>query len=206
MSKLKRSIWLASWILLAAGAAHAGDPIRPLMPGTKDTCRMWWRDGFPPKSPGARPHRCIESGTYGLVFDVERISLPHFGAISSERNLEGLPPAELSLTIEVDGKTYRCGGIRKWDRTEGPRLIESGRFLQRTDVTGLLFTSQDGAVLPVDASFELAAWPDALAMELRARPDRGGRGIIRPRRRRVRTRRHEPLRDPTSRAQWAVHD
>jgi hypothetical protein len=142
-----------------------------LIPGIKDTCRMWWRDGFPPKSPGARPHRCIESGTYGLVFDVERISLPHFGATSSGENLEGLPPAELSLTLQVDGKTYRCGGIREWDRTEGPRLIESGRFLQRTDVTGLVFTSPDGAVLPVDASFELAAWPDALAMELRARPD-----------------------------------
>jgi hypothetical protein len=171
MSNLKRSIWLASWILLAAGTAHGSDPIRPLMPGIKDTCRMWWRDGFPPDSPGARPHRCIVSGTYGLVFDVGRISLPHFGALSSDKGLEGLSPADLSLTLEVDGKTYRCGGIRKWDRTEGPRLIESGRFLQRTDVTGLLFTSPDGSVLPVDASFELAAWPDFLAMKLQARPD-----------------------------------
>ena len=85
-------------------------------------------------------------------------------------DLSQLPPAKLQLQAIVDGKPYRCVAGGKWTKKTGPRLIESGRFLQRADVTDLVFQSSDGETLNIDARMETAAWPDRLGMTLSARP------------------------------------
>lgn len=64
-----------------------------------------------------------------------------------------LPAAELEMKLIVDGKAYRCTSGAKWSQFAGPRLIESGRFMQRADVTDLVFASDDGAKLDVEARF-----------------------------------------------------
>ena len=151
------------------------------MPRVEDYTLMWWAEGFPGHTPGAPWRRVIQTGSYALVLDTDSLRVPHFGPVpggvsysaaarGDHRAWQGLPPAELALTITVGGKTYRCTGGGAWTQFTGPRLIESGRFLQRADVTDLTFTAEDGAKLNVEARFETAAWPDRLGLILAARP------------------------------------
>ena len=110
-----------------------------------------------------------------MAMDTEKMTVPHFGKItdavpyeeavaqSGERVLR-MPAAGLKLSVEFGGKTYVC--------TKGghPRLIESGRFLQRSDVEGLVFESADGEVLPAECRLEIIAWPDWLSFILDVTP------------------------------------
>ena len=81
-----------------------------------------------------------------------------------------LPGAELRLEISIDGQSYRCTRGGPWTPFAGPRLIESARFLQRTDVTELVFSDKQGAKLSVETRLETAAWPDRRGLILAARP------------------------------------
>jgi hypothetical protein len=116
-----------------------------------------------------------------MVLNTETLKVPHFGPISAGSSYRAsghsgapvwqeLSPAELDLTLTVSGKEYRCAGAEKWSRFAGPRLIESGRFVQRADVTGLSFVSDDDETLNAEARFETVAWPDRLALILAVRP------------------------------------
>ncbi len=128
---------------------------------------MWWKDGFPGIIDTAPWERCIQTGHYGLVFDSTNLTLPHFGA---GPDIEKLPPAMLGLSLVVDGKTYRSNEGGKWSRHKGPRLIESGKFFQRIDVTDLVFKADDGSILNAESRIETAAWADRLAFILAVKP------------------------------------
>jgi len=164
-----------------SGADDGGKQPSDLMPHVEDYTHMWWAAGFPSHIPAAPWRRVIQTGTYALALDTETMRIPHFGRVPegigyaecarSDSNVwERLPPAELSLAITVNGKRYRCTAGGKWGRSAGPRLIESGRFVQRADVTGLVFSGDDRARLIVDARFETVAWPDRLGLILAVRP------------------------------------
>jgi hypothetical protein len=152
----------------------------PLPTAAGDHTVMWWRDGFPARVPNAPWQRCIQTGRYGFVLDTAAMRVPHLGPVSASSYVSlarhdnaaitALPAADLGLFIKADGTTYRCSAGAAWDRTFGPRLIESGRWLQRADVNGLVFTSSDGRQLAADARFETIAWPDRLALVLAVRP------------------------------------
>jgi len=167
---------LPSLLCLAVGALP-GD----LMPEPADYTFMSWADGWPPNVSGAPWLRCIQTGRFALALNTETLGVEHFGrldttldyrtaALADNTAWRGLPPADLKLAIDVDGRTYRCRSGAPWSQYAGPRLIESGRFVQRGDVTGLVFTSDDGAVLNADARLETVAWPDRLALILAAKP------------------------------------
>jgi hypothetical protein len=84
-----------------------------------------------------------------------------------------LPPARLSLTVEVDGRTYVCsaGAIRQDEPKIYPaRLIECGRLIQRTDIQQLVFVDSLGGILPADSRLEIVAWPDRLVLVLEVIP------------------------------------
>jgi hypothetical protein len=172
--------FLASVLVLSVlwpqGVALGGDessPVPPLalMPRVEDHTQIWWADGFPTHTPAARWLRVIQTGRYAMVLDTQTLRIPHFGAVSGiAHQWQGLPAAELALQITANGKSYHCTAGGKWTRWSGPRLIESGRFFQRADVTNLEFTADDGARLQVEARFETAAWPDRLSLTLAARP------------------------------------
>jgi len=138
------------------------------MPRDVDHTSMWWRDGFPDVVEGAPWHRCVKTGSYGFILDTESLEVPHLGAVGE--SLAALPGAELALQISANGKNYLCRGAEEWTRFTGPRLIESGRFLQRADVTDLVFMADSGERLNVEARFETLAWSDQLGLILAARP------------------------------------
>ena len=162
-------------------------------------------------TPAAPWRRCLQTGYYAMVLDTQTLRIPHFGPVPGGVSYaaaaradngvwQNLPPAELALNITAGGKTYRCTAGGAWTEFTGPRLIESGRFLQRADVTDLVFTAEDGARLNVEARFETVAWPDRLGLILAARPGLAAhprrRGVLRARRRRVWPGWHEPPGDP----------
>lgn len=163
----------------------APDP--PLHPRPADYTHLHWAEGFPGSIAGAPWRRVVETGRYAFVFDTDTLRIPHFGAWRNElgyaeaakrstADWQALPPAELDLTVTADGKTYRCTAGGPWSMHGGPRLIESGRFVQRTDVTDLVFTGDDGSRMNVETRFETAAWPDRLGLILAARP--GAKAIV----------------------------
>ncbi len=152
------------------------------MPRVEDYTQMWWAEGFPGRVPDAPWQRCIQTGYYAMVLDTEALHVPHFGAVPAGASYGAcgrdqvaawskLPSADLTLRITVDGKTYDCRKGGPWTQFTGPRLIESGRFMQRADVTDLVFQSADGERLSAEARFETAAWPDRVGLVLAARPD-----------------------------------
>ena len=135
---------------------------------------MWWKDGFPTRVTDAPWLRRIQTGFYAFELQTESLEVTHLAPLASEAKgqdpWQTLNPAKLELRIIVDGITYHCQGGGEWTRQSGPRLIESGRYLQRADVTDLTFVSEEGAVLPFDSRFETIAWPSQLGFILSTRP------------------------------------
>jgi len=142
--------------------------IAALMPGENDHTSLWWRDGYPTVVPDAAWRRVVKTGRYWFMLDTDTLQIPRLGSTAGP--VGELPGADLRLAMTVDGKTYRCRKSGEVSRFTGPRLIESGRFLQRADVTHLIFTAKDGTNLNVEARLETAAWADQLGLTLAARP------------------------------------
>ncbi|MCU0961453.1 MAG: LamG domain-containing protein [Pirellulaceae bacterium] len=167
--------------LLATGLTGAAETHQALMPRASDYTHMWWAEGFPGHTPAAPWLRCIQTGHFAMVLDTQNLRIPHLGTVPAGRDYlqcaradnadwRQLPPAQLDLTITADGTVYRATAGGEWSDFRGPRLIESGRFVQRADVTDLVFTADDGHRLNVDSRLETVAWPDRLALILAARP------------------------------------
>jgi hypothetical protein len=160
-------------LLCAAISLHAIEPIQ-LMPQPADSTQMWWAEGFPGHTQAAPWLRVIQTGRFGMALNTQTLRVEHFGPITSlSDDYRKLPATDLALSMTVDGKTYRATSGGAWSRWKGPRLIESGRFFQRADVTDLEFKAEDGARLNVEARLETAAWSDRLSLILTARPGVG---------------------------------
>jgi len=152
----------------AQGQSTDSHQLSPNMPLPEDHTSLWWRDGFPGTVEGADWRRCLRTGHYWFMLDTDTMHVPRIGP--TKVPVGELSGAELQLKISVDGKSYQCTSGGPWTRFTGPRLIESGRFLQRADVTELEFADKNGDKLNVEARFETAAWPDRLGLILAARP------------------------------------
>ncbi len=154
-----------------SGDEHPASGFRQMIRQSReDYTFMWWAYGWR----GAKI-RCLQTSTYGMAMDVKRMSVPHFGTIADTAPYERavaqsndvvfrLPAAEMELSVEAGGRRHVCvsGGH--------PRLIESGRFLQRSDVQGLVLRHTDGEALPADCRLEIVAWPDWLSFILDVTP------------------------------------
>jgi hypothetical protein len=180
---MQRLLLAVIFFLSFSGSVGAEAPIEPLalMPRVADYTLMYWAEGFPSHTPTAPWRRIIRTGSYALALDTETLTIPHFGALpagsdyattarADDRAWESLPKADLSLTIIVNGKRYYKVSGGKWSQFGGPRLIDSGRFVQRADVTDLVFATEDGTILNAETRFETVAWPDRLALILAAKP------------------------------------
>jgi hypothetical protein len=182
-----RSVSILSRMLLAVAGLIMPAPGTPaalsdLMPQTGDFTSMWWAEGFPGIIPTAPWKRCVQTGSYAMEQDTVSLQFTHLGPVpagsspmkfgESEALLpRPTSPAKLELVLTANGKIYHCTKGGPWTRFTGPRLIESGLFMQRADVTDLEFVSADGAApLDVEARFETAAWPDRLGLIFAARP------------------------------------
>eukprot|EP00667_Euglena_gracilis_P003488 EG_transcript_3503 len=130
----------------------------------------WWAEGI-----RARLVRCVQTTAYGLALDVPTMTLPHFGLLSADpipydlaveqgnATVFALPAATLELTVELDGRPYRC------QAGATGRVILCGRFLQRFDVQGLQFQAEDRS-LAAAGRLEVIAWPDRLVLLLEVTP------------------------------------
>ena len=172
---------IAVFASTAFAVAAQSNSFRASMPRAEDYTHMWWAEGFPSHTPAAPWTRCIQTGRYAMTLETETLRIGHLGPVPAGLDYlacaradngvwQRLPAAELALTIEANGRTYRCTAGGPWTNFTGPRLIESGRFVQRADVTNLVFTAEDGTRLNVEARFETVAWPDRLGLILAARP------------------------------------
>jgi hypothetical protein len=179
--------------LLAGLSVHgAEDDVEPArvnpracVPTAADYGHTWWAEGFPWQSGiDAPPYRCVQTGVYGLVLDVTHIRIPHLGRLArpaptyaeavraDNRAVMALPPADLDLVLTLDGHEYRCVRGGEYRMHSGPRLVESGRYLQRLDVTDLVFEDAEGVRPHASGRLEIVAWPERLAFLVEAVPER----------------------------------
>ncbi len=149
----------ATALILLGALLSTGAESLP-MSKAEDHTQMWWAEGFPNQNPGAPWLRKIETGYYTMALNTGTLAI---------EDLAG-EEAELELKLTVDGETYLPKGVEGWTRWTGPRLVESGRFFQRMDVTDVIFESAKGKRLSTEARFEVAAWPDRLGLILSAQP------------------------------------
>ncbi len=179
---LRTSLLLAA-VSFSAPSMAAPAPLADLMPRSGDYTSMWWAEGFPGVIPKAPWKRCVQTGSYAMEQDTVSLQFSHLGPVPAgtgyvqfgekEPSIRQSSPAKLELELRANGKIYHCNKGGPWSRFTGPRLIESGLFMQRADVTDLEFTAADGgAPLNVEARFETAAWPDRLGLIFAARPGR----------------------------------
>jgi hypothetical protein len=166
------------------GLSEASEPAAPalsLMPRVDDYTHLFWAEGFPSMNPSAPWVRVIQTGRYAIAINTETLKIAHFGPLASGVGYvaaacggndawQNLPPAELKASIKVGDRIYHATAGGKWTDFNGPRLVESGRWLQRADITDLVFSAEDGGRLNVESRLEMAAWPDRLAIILAARP------------------------------------
>ena len=95
---------------------------------------------------------------------------------SGTGHLSPLPDAEVAITIEVDGKTYRavsCAAGTDPDvrRLGSARMWESGRFVQHFEFVGLKLQESSGKTLECKGALAVVAWPDSLTLTAALAPD-----------------------------------
>ena len=164
------TLLLAAWSFNTPAMAVPA-PLAELMPRTSDSTSMWWAEGFPGVIPNAPWKRCVQTGSYLMEHDTVSLQFSHLGPVQAGKEHQVPAPAKLELLLKANGKLYQCSKGGPWSRFTGPRLIESGTFMQRADVTDLEFAATDGgAPVNIEARFETAAWPDRLGLIFAARP------------------------------------
>lgn len=157
---------------------------------------MHWEGNLP--ALGGSGVRVIESGAFWVAQNTGSLAFTAFGGFGDghpgdhaaydldpttnpEENSRGLrqrplvptrtmPAGRSVMAMTVDGVKYDIRRGKPWDGKAGPRLIESGRFLQRADILGLEAVDPAGRKLDGELRFETVAWPDRLTFSLHARP------------------------------------
>ena len=162
-------------------------PDKPCPVAQKDYSFGYWLNGWR-KSPQDKSADvlCIESGRFGFVLDVDDLANARFGLLDDDldyrqaleagaKRLGSLPPAKLSIEIEIDGKVYRAvtckaGVDTNVGRLSAVRLWESGRFVQHFDLLDLKFEDKAGNRLDCEGVLDLLAWPGSLTLTAELTP------------------------------------
>jgi len=148
----------------------------------------YWLNGYRKASGDSSPDiLCVEAGRYGLQLDVDDLANPRFGLLTDNvdyeeavtagtQRLAGLAPADLSVELEVEGKTYRAVTCRAGDGEgkrdlRAARMWESGQVAQHYDLQELRFMDDAGAPLACYGSLDVVAWPGSLTLTAELTPD-----------------------------------
>lgn len=142
------------------------------------------------RNPSPDTHRdilCFETGYYGFLVDVSDLTRVRTGLLSdainyehalgsTKRRMETLAPAELRISLTEKGKVYRAVTCRAGERSAPDRmedvwLWESGQYAQHYELRDVRFEDADGVPLACQASLQLVAWPDRLAITAKMAPD-----------------------------------
>ncbi len=166
------------------------------LPAATQWTSIHWEGGMPEL--GASGQRVVESGAFWVSQNTGSLNISAFGGFGDNHpgayaayDLDAeadpkenspqfkrravvtrrpMPTGLRVITITVDGIKYEIKRGKPWDGKTGPRLIESGRFLQRADILGLDAIDSAGRKLDGEFRFETTAWPDRLTFSLHARP------------------------------------
>lgn len=147
----------------------------------------YWINGWRKSPQDASPDvLCVETGYFGFMFDVDNLRHVRFGLLDDDsgytealeagaRRIQSLPPAELTIQLNVNGRVYRAvtckaGMDTSVDRLSSVRLWESGRLVQHFDFLKLRFEDESGKPLDCDALLDLVAWPGSLTFNLEVTP------------------------------------
>ena len=156
----------------AIGKANNHSYLEMIHANDGDYTYMWWAEGWE-----GNKIRCIQTSSYGMVMNLEKMDSLGFGKIENLLSYEkavvqpnkvvmGLPTIHMGLTVTIGKNRYLCRSGQQ------PRLIASGRWLQRGDVMGLVFKDTRGKAFPGQGRLEFFAWPDRLSFVLSVIPDR----------------------------------
>ncbi len=189
---MMRTLWPGLVALLLSlpavvRAAEAVDARAALMPHAEDYTLLWWADGPPhfltSKAPPATGTLCLQSGSWGLAFDAEKVRVlragPWAAPMSCEQAVQpgraalaDLPAVAWDCAVVVGGRRFTCiGHMESKDEFFQPvRFVESGRFFQRVVIEGLKFADGSGQAFVCAARLEISAWPDRLALRLELEP------------------------------------
>lgn len=150
----------------------------------EDYTFLWWADGWRGRAPEWHKVLNIQTNCYGAAIDVEKPAVLHLGAIpdpkpyaeaatESNEPVNKLAPAELRLSVTVEGTTYRCveaAGNQEDEANFPVRIIESGRFVQRADILNLKLVNDREVPLDAEGRLELIATPQRLYLLLEVTP------------------------------------
>lgn len=126
----------------------------------EDFTYLWWPDGVKSSAKVCN----VASGNYGFQFDAQTAKIKKMGAFSSGKTetevrnnadnafMESLPDiVDMQYTMISGGGAYKVAGVTsKNDPTNALRVIESGTYMQHSDVWQLKFSGTD---TPARASF-----------------------------------------------------
>jgi len=179
--------WGFAAVVCLAGAASGWSLEREsalkFAPRAEDYTLLWWADGPPSylghKAPPKSALLCLQSGTWGLAFDTQKIAAVRAGkfrqALSvaeatrpGRAELSDLPAVEWNCSLRVGDRRFQCLGHKEQkDEFHQPvRFVESGRWFQRVVIDGLIFADAKGEKFDCEARLEISAWPDRLAFQV----------------------------------------
>ncbi|WP_372798787.1 hypothetical protein, partial [Pontiella sp.] len=124
----------------------------------------------------ANPDVVVQTGFYSIRLDCDTLELSGYDALDGTDYLTALnqpvtrfSPAQLQIRIEKEGRVFTCAGAVPQDKQgQHIRLIESGQFVQRFDLTQLIFTDKFGEELGEPVRLEITAWADRVTFLLDA--------------------------------------
>jgi hypothetical protein len=127
----------------------------------------------------------VQTGYYGLTFDVSRASINTLGPLTAEHSpldaltqenslLENLPGASVRYAVLDGESTHFAEGFYGRDRapTNPSEVIDMGRFMQRIEIPEVTYNTED-----LLGSIQLAAMPRHWVLTHRAVTQTGGRPL-----------------------------
>lgn len=143
----------------------------------------YWMNGWrKSETDGQADILAFETGYYGFALDMDDLRHPRFGLINDNAayaevaaagtsRMDDLDQAEMDISVDVDGKTYRAvscwagtgTGLQRLNKT---RLWESGRYGQHFDLQGVRFEDCENNALGFYGHLDLVGWPQSLTFNL----------------------------------------
>ncbi len=149
---------------------EAQGPARPVL-GPVDHVSSYWPVNFRPWPtwPAYRKVRYVNSGTYGLSFDVSVGAITRLGAWDNPGGgakaalqlpntmIDALPSLSVSHAVELAGVSHAATSfLGSAGSVDIPgRLVDGGRFMQRVDIPSVGYASEPS----LQGSIELATMP-----------------------------------------------
>lgn len=150
------------------------DPLKPT-----DYTYSWWTHGLRGETTDGKKLKAVQTGNYGFAMDVEKVSFTNYGIIDQVIPVEtaltedndvifNLPNADFEWKLITSDVEYLTSGSKEKEKT---RTIDSGRFVQRFDLTDLTFESTQGDLIQASGRLEIIALPDFTSLIFAIKPE-----------------------------------